>query len=270
MEIHNPFVYLSYGFGIKALLASVLSGIICSAIGSYVVLKRMAFVGAGLSHIAFAGVSFGLFAGISPLVSSLIFTLISAISIWYFRTKKKVNYDTTLGILFATSMALAVIFLSLSGSYSSEALSYLFGSPLTAENSDIFLLLTVALITLVFFFFFWKEIYLTAFSEDIAKASGFSVELITFVLSLLIAFATTLSIKAVGSILVFSLLVMPAASAFKVARNYTSFFFLSLLFGFLSSFIGILISFLIDIPSGAAITFVSFLIFVVSVFLSRN
>ena len=131
-------------------------------------------------------------------------------------------------------------------------------------------MILVALVTFFFYSFFWKEIYLITFSEDIAKASGYNVELLTFLAYLLIAFAVTLSIKAVGALLVFSLLVMPAASAFKIAKNYNSFFFLSVLFGFLSSFLGIFLSFLLDIPSGAAITFLSFLIFLFSVVIKRK
>ena len=265
MELHNPFVYLHYGFGVKALVSAILSGIVCSAVGSYVVLRKMAFIGAGLSHVAFAGIAFGLLLGSSPILFALLFTLVAGVVLWYLSTKKQIQYDVTIGILFAASMGLAVMFLSFSSSYSSEALSYLFGSPLIVSNLDISLLVFVALVTFFFYSFFLKEIYLITFSEDIAKASGYNVELLTFLASLLIAFAVTLSIKAVGALLVFSLLVMPAASAFKIARNYNSFFFLSVLFGFLSSFLGIFLSFLLDIPSGAAITLLSFLIFLFSV-----
>ncbi|WP_457679786.1 metal ABC transporter permease [Thermovibrio sp.] len=262
--INNPFSYFAYDFGIKAFLSALLTGLTCSAVGSYVVLRKMSFAGAGLAHVALAGVAFGILAGLNPTFSALVFTTIASVIIWFFQSKKGLHFDATMGILFATSMALAVLFLSLSGAYGSQALSYLFGSPLSATGFDLVFLLILTLSVFAFYLFFWREIYLITFSREIAKASGYKVELITLFMSLLISWVITLSLKAVGALLVFSLLVMPAASAFKVARSYRSFFLLSVIFGFLSSFLGILVSFTLDAPSGATITLVSFLIFLLS------
>ena len=262
--LHNPFLYLSYGFGVKALISAVLTGLTCSAVGSYVVLRKMSFAGAGLAHVALAGVAFGIFLGVNPTLTALLFTLVSSVLIWFFQLRRGLHFDATMGALFATSVALAVVFLSLSGAYGSSALAYLFGSPLSATDTDILLLGITAAAVFLFYLFFWREIYLITFSQEIAKASGYKVEVITFLMSLLIALVVTFSLKAVGALLVFSLLVMPAASAFRLARGYFNFFALTVLFGFLSSFIGILVSFALDAPSGATITLVSFLIFLLS------
>jgi len=264
MELSNPFTYLQYGFGVKAVISAILTGITCSAIGTYVILRKMAFIGAGLSHVAFAGVAFGLMVGSSPILWAFLFSAVAGIALWYFSSKKALHYDVTIGVLFAVSMGLAVIFLSFSSSYGSEALSYLFGSPLSAGTLDLLLLGLATLLTFLFYLFFWREIYIVTFSKDIAKASGYNVELITFLATILISLVVTLSIKAVGALLVFSLLVMPAASAYRFSKSYREFFFFSVTFGFLSSFLGILLSFTLDIPSGAAITLVSFLIFLLS------
>jgi len=262
--LHNPLLYLSYGFGVKALISAVLTGLACSAVGSYVVLRKMSFAGAGLAHVALAGVAFGIFVGVNPTLSALLWTLLSSVLIWFFQIKRGLHFDATMGALFATSVALAVVFLSLSGAYGSSALAYLFGSPLSATDLDVALLGFTALAVFAFYLFFWREIYLITFSQEIAKASGYKVELITFLMSLLIGAVVTFSLKAVGALLVFSLLVMPAASAFRVARGYFHFFALTLFFGFISSFVGIMASFALDAPSGATITLVSFLIFLFS------
>jgi len=264
--LHNPLLYLSYDFGLKALISAVLTGLACSAVGSYVVLRKMSFAGAGLAHVALAGVAFGIFSGVNPTLTALLFTLLSSVLIWFFQTKRGLHFDATMGALFATSVALAVIFLSLSGAYGSSALAYLFGSPLGVSGSDLLLLGATSLAVFLFYLFFWREIYLIAFSQEIAKASGYKVELITFLMSLLIGIVITLSLKAVGALLVFSLLVMPAASAFRLAKGYFHFFALTVLFGFLSSFFGIFVSFALDAPSGATITLISFLIFLFSLF----
>ncbi len=265
MELHNPFSYLAYGFGWRAFLSVFLAGILCSLLGTYIVLRRMAFIGAGLSHIAFAGIAFGLLIGSSPLLWAFVFSSAASTVLWYFDEKKGLHLDISIGVLFATSMGLAVIFLSLSGNYGSEALSYLFGSPLTSSTQDVLLLFFTLCISSLFFWFFWREIYLITFSRDIAKASGYKTERITFLLSLLISLVVTLSIKAVGAVLVFSLLVVPSAAALKVAKNYEQFFRFSLLFGAISAFIGIFLSFLLDVPSGAAITVSSFFVFLFSI-----
>jgi len=262
--IQNPLSFLNYSFGVYALISSILAGFSCSLIGSYVVLRKMAFAGAGLSHIAFAGVAFGFLVGISPLLSALLFSISAALILWYFQVKRNLHFDITMGILFATSMALAVLFLSLSRTYGATALSYLFGSPLSVDGSDLFILFLISIAVLLFYAFFWREIYLVSFSQEIAKASGYNVELITLSLSILIATVVTLSLKSVGALLVFSLLVVPSASAYRISKGYAEYVMYSVLFGILSGSLGMLVSFALDAPSGATITLVSFLLFLIS------
>jgi zinc transport system permease protein len=267
--VTNPFLYFSYSFGINALISTLLTGFVCSLVGFYLFLRGMGFAGAGLAHVALSGVAFGILLGVNPTLTALIFTSLASVLVWYFQSKKGLSFDVTMGILFATSVALAVLFLSLSGAYGSSALAYLFGSPLLTDFSDILLLGGSSVVAVLFFFLFWREIYLICFSQEIAKASGYRVELVTFLMSLLTALVITLSLKAVGALLVFSLLVIPAASAYRLCRGYFSFFLLTLTFGVASSFFGLLVSFSLDAPSGATITLVSFLIFVLTYVLKR-
>ncbi len=266
MELANPLSYLHYSFGVKALLSAVLSGVVCSAVGTHVVLRNMSFVGAGISHVAFAGIAFGFLVGGSPVLWAMVFSLTAGLLLWYLGVRRDVHYDITIGVLFAVSMGLAVVFLSFSNKYSSSALSYLFGSPLSAETTDIVLLLATLLFVVLFYGLFWRDIYMVTFSQDMAKASGYNVDFITFCTAVLISVVVTLSIKAVGALLVFSLLVMPPASAYRLSRSYGEFFALSVLFGALSSLAGIFLSFAVDVPSGASITLASFLIFAFSLF----
>ncbi|WP_456434947.1 metal ABC transporter permease [Thermovibrio ammonificans] len=263
-ELHNPLEFLAYDFGVKALFASVFAGITCSALGSYVVIRRMSFAGAGLAHVAFAGVAFGFLVGISPLLSALLFSLVAAVVIWYLQERKNLHFDVGMGVIFATSMAVAVIAMSFSGVYGSQVLSYLFGSPLAVEWSDLLSLFLLFTATAAFIALYWRELWLTVFSAEIAKASGYRVELITLLLNLLVAAVVTLSMRAVGALLVFSLLVVPAASAYRLSKSFKGYFLLSVAFGFLSGLLGILVSFTLDAPSGASITIVAFLLFLVA------
>ncbi len=261
MELYNPFTFLSYSFGINALISALLTGFLCSTVGTFVVLRKMPFIGAGLAHIAFAGVAMGILLGKSPLFFALLFTITSSIILWYLSEKKQIHYDVTVGVLFSASMGLAVVFLSLSQNFGSEALSYLFGSPLLTTKTDILLLLLLSITVSSFFIYYWREIYLILFSEEIAKASGYKVHLITFWLFFLTAFVVTLSIESVGALLVFSLLIVPSATAHRIARTYNQFFVLSVVLGILSAVAGMLVSFTLNAPPGATITLISTTIF---------
>ncbi len=264
VRFENPFLFFEYSIFLKALIGSLLVGVICSIIGVYVYLKKISFIGAGLAHIAFAGISFGLMIGFSPMFCGFVFAFFSAVLLWSLSRKDRLTSDSTIGILFATSMGLAVFFLGLSGKYRSQALSYLFGSPLTIETVDVIFLMITALLLIFFVIYFYRDIYLTIFSEEIAKASGIPTEIITFFVTFFISVAVVSAMKAVGALLVFSLLVIPPAAAYENSNGLLKMLLLSVLFAVLSVFIGVLLSFSLDVPSGAMITIVSFLLFLLS------
>ncbi len=264
MSLAGLIEYLNYDIFRCSLSVSLLSGIVCSAVGVYVYLKKMSFIGAGLAHVAFAGIAFGLLLGFYPMLWAFSFALFSAVLIWFFSQNGKLTYDATIGILFSTSMGLAVIFLGFSGKYRSEALSYLFGSPLLASWKDALMLLFILAFLLSMIFLYRRELFLVIFSQEIAKASGIEVEALTLTLNVLIALSVVASMKAVGAILVFSLLIVPPASAYLLCRSLNSMFVLSVLFGITSALLGTFLSFLLDLPSGATITLVSFVIFILA------
>ncbi|SNR61961.1 metal ABC transporter permease [Desulfurobacterium atlanticum] len=264
IEIANPFIFFKYGIFQKAIVASLLSGILCSIVGVYVYLRKMTFIGAGLAHIAFAGISFGLLVGYFPMLWGFIFTLLAAIMVWFFSYRGKLTADSTVGILFATSMGLAVFLLSISGKYRAEALSYLFGSPLTVNCIDIVFLFLTCVLLLILVVYYYRDIYLTIFSEEIAKASGISTEKITFVATFFISVAVVSAMKAVGALLVFSLIVVPPAAAYEIAESFTGMILFSVLFASFSVVLGLFFSFFFNVPSGSMITFVAFAVFVLS------
>ncbi|WP_022846575.1 metal ABC transporter permease [Desulfurobacterium sp.] len=264
ISVENPLEFFRYGVFIKALIGSVLSGFLCSLVGVYVFLRNMSFIGAGLAHIAFAGIAFGLLIGNFPLLWGFIFAFMASSAIWFLNYKGRLTFDATIGVLFATSMGLAVLFLGISGKYRSEALSYLFGSPLMVESSDVWILALTAIVITVLTVLFYKELYLTVFSEEIAKASGVPVEVITFAATSFITIAVVGAMKAVGALLVFSLLVMPPAAAYEIVNSFKEMIVLSVVFGLFSAFSGMFFSLMFNVPSGSTITLVSFAIFLLS------
>jgi len=254
----------------KAFVASVLVGLLLPLVGNFALMTRTAFLGAGIAHIAFAGVAFGIMLSFSPLLGAFLFALLSVAFIWYAEKRNWITYDVGMSILFSFFMALAILFLGLTKQYSGEAMSYLFGSVLTVSTVDIILLFITVLLFSIFVGVFYKELFHIILSRDLALASGLPVDTFTFLMLLFMTISIVVSMKAVGALLVFGLLVMPSAAAYRLTFRFHIMILLSLLFGLISSIAGFFISLTLDIPSGAAIVIIAFLLLIMSFIFSRK
>lgn len=257
-----------YSFMLRALGAAILVGGLCSTIGVYIVLKRLSFIGAGISHSAFGGVSLGFLLGLNPVAIALPFAVAVAMTIRVVSRKGRVSEDVAIGILFATAMALGVIFIALAPADNVDLFGYLFGSILAVSASDLWLIgiLSFAVIGTVILFF--KELFFLSFDEELAKVSGLPVEKLYYLLLCLIAVSVVISIKLVGIVLVSALLVVPAATAFQLTRSFKPMMLLSALLGMVSGVVGLIFSYEFDLPSGATIVLTATAIFILSLILS--
>ena len=206
---------LSYPFMQRALVAAVLVGVVCSVIGTYVVLRKMAFIGAGISHSAFGGVALGYLLGLDPIGIAIPFCFATAMAIGWVSRKGRVSEDTAIGIAFASTMALGALFISLKKGYNLDLFGYLFGSILAVSKSDLWLILGLGLGVIVIVALLFKELLFVSFDEEMAAVSGLPVQTLYFLLLGLMALTVVISIKIVGIILVEALLVIPAAAAFQ-------------------------------------------------------
>ena len=156
---------LHYGFMQRALFAAILAGVLCSIVGVYVVLKRLSFIGAGISHSAFGGVALGFLLGLNPVAIAIPFAVAVAMTIGVISRKGRVSEDVAIGILFATALALGVIFVALAPADNVDLFGYLFGSILAVSASDLWLIgiLSFAVIGTVILFF--KELFFLSFDE---------------------------------------------------------------------------------------------------------
>ncbi|OGO09309.1 MAG: hypothetical protein A2Y61_04170, partial [Chloroflexi bacterium RBG_13_60_13] len=222
---------LEYAFMQRALIAAVLVGIVCSVVGTYVVLKRLAFIGAGISHSAFGGVGLGYLLGVSPIGVAIPFSLAVAMAIGWVSRRGKVSEDTAIGIFFAGTMALGVLFIGLREGYNVDLFGYLFGSILSVSSTDIWMILGLGLGVIGVVLLLFKEFFFMSFDEEMAAVSGLPVERLYFLLLGLMALTVIVSIKIVGIILVEALLVIPAAAAFQLTRNFVRMMLLSVFFG---------------------------------------
>ncbi len=252
---------LSYPFFQRALAAAFLVSIACGLVGTYIVSRKIVFLGGSISHASFGGIGIGYYLGINPLAGATIFAMLSAFSIEYLTRRTKMRTDTLIGILWSFGMAVGIIFIYITPGYAPNLMGYLFGSILTVSLSDLAVTGTVTLLISATFIFLYRDILYVAFDEEFAMTRGIPVRFINYLMFGFIALTIVINIRVVGIILVISLLTIPQATAGLFTNNFKKLLWLSTFFAFLSSLSGLVISHYLEIPSGASIIFTSVLIF---------
>jgi len=252
----------------RALVASVIIGAVCAVIGVYVVLRGLAFIGAGIAHASFGGVALGFLLGINPLATAVIFCLATALGIAFVTKQGEVKEDTAIGIFFASTMAFGVLLIGLMKGYNVDLFGYLFGSILAVTPTDLWMsgLLGIAVLSTVSLFY--KELLFITFDPETAEAVGLPVTRLYFLLVGLIALTVVLSIKVVGIVLVSALLVTPAAAAYQWTDDFRKMMWLSMAIGVGTTVSGLFLSYWLNTASGATIVLLSTAVFFASTLLS--
>jgi len=241
-----------------------------------VVLKRLAFIGQGISHSAFGGVALALllfedsaFADLKVDAVTLVFCLAVAVLIGWASRGRRISGDSAIGIFFAVSMAAGVIFIALRQRYTGEVFSYLFGNILGVSSSDIVAISVLAALVLGVILAFFKEIFFFCFDERLAAVSGLPTRFLHYLLLILLALTIVISIKVVGIILVSAFLVIPGATAKLLSTSIKKMLIISAAIGIASSLIGLFVSYHLEIPSGATIVLVQFLTLITAMLVRR-
>jgi zinc transport system permease protein len=260
---------LSYPFMQRAIIGGLLVAYLASYYGVFIVQRGLSFLGSGLAHAAFGGVAIGILLQTEPLWISLPFTILVAIGITWIKERTKLGGDTAIGIFFSVSMAIGIIILSLQRTYSTSALTYLFGSILAVTWMDIIIsglmvLLSVALWPL------WRRWAYSSFDQELAISDHLPVRRDDYVLSILIAITVVVAMKMVGIVLVAAFLVIPAAAARILSHTFHHMTLLSTAIGMVSAIIGLFVSYLLDIPSGPAIILIQALAFFIALVVHRR
>ncbi len=255
--------FLNYTFMQNALIAGILIGFLASYFGVFVVQRKMSFLGSGLSHSAFGGVALGLLLNTEPLWIAIPFTIIVSILIVYLKEKTKIETDTSIGILFSVSVAIGIILLALRTNYSGDAYSYLFGSILSVSTNDIIAISVLSAIAIFTIYYKWADWAYASFDSELAVSDKINVVRDDYLLSILIAITIVVAMKIIGIILISAFLVIPAAAGKIISKTFFSMTLNSILIGIFSSIIGLIFSYVFDIPSGAAIILFQALVFVI-------
>ena len=252
----------------RSLLAAAMVGGLCSVIGVFVVLRGLAFVGAGTAHAAFAGVALGYLMGWPPLLLAILFGLATVWITGWVEEKGRMKLDVSIGILYTTTMALAILFIGLMKTYNAEVYGYLFGNVLSVTPEELRTIGGLSVVVLGRILLFSKELYFIAFDQEMAEASGVPARRMFFLLLTLVALTVVVSLKTVGAILVFAMVLIPASTAYQLTHSLSTLTWYSVIIGITSSVAGVLLSAFWDIPSGPAIVLLSTLVFFISIVLS--
>ena len=261
---------IAIGLLIAPVLGATLAGFVCSTMGVFVVRMNLASIGYCMSHAAFAGAAFGVMMSIDPLISAIVFSFGTALVLGPLAEKARLESNVIIGFLFSVMIALAFIFLNLipGQAASATALRILWGSVFAVKTNDIMLLSVLSIILVLFIAIFYKELISIMFNRKLAESVGINAKLFYFAVLFFTGFAVSLSLRLVGGLLVFALIVNPTSSAYQFFYDFKKIMIFSPIIGIISCLIGLWLSLVTDFPIGASIVIISALIFAISIVIS--
>jgi len=262
--------FLNYGFMQRALAVGVLLSIFSGLISVFIVLRRVSFLGSGISHAAFGGIALGFLLGVHPLVMAFIYSVLVALGIEQVSARGRLAEDTAIGIFFSSSMALGVVLLGLSRSYNVDLFGYLFGSILAISEEEAKAAMAVLLFLTGLVFFIRRELFLITFNEELAIVSGVPIRWIKTVFLLSMAIGIVWGIKMVGVILISALLVIPGATAQLLAKRFSRMVLISCLISLISTLAGLVLSYHLNLAPGGTIVLFMALVFLLSFLRGRK
>ncbi len=252
---------IQYTFFRNALLGALLASIACGLIGTYVVSRRLVFISGGITHASFGGLGAGFFFGFPPILSAMVFAVLSAFGIQWLSHKQGVREDSAIAVFWSFGMAVGILLTFLTPGYAPNLSEYLFGNILTITGTDLAALLTLSSLLLLFFVLCYHAIVSVSFDSEFARTRRLPVQFIEYVMMFFIAITIVLSIRLVGIVLLMSLITVPQMTANLFTVNYGRMILFSILFSLLGSIAGLILSYYLNVPSGALIIFVLVIIF---------
>ena len=254
---------LQYTFFQHAIIGAFLVSILCGFIGTYIVTRRLVFISGGITHASFGGIGIGVFMGINPVLSAMVFAILSAFGVQWMSQKKDVRKDSAIALFWTFGMSIGIICCFLTPGFMPDLPSFLFGSILTIESADLILLFVLTAIVGLLFTFLLRPIEYVSFDSTFARSQHLPVTMIEYMMMALIAMTIVASLKMVGIVLAISLLTIPQMTANLFTYHYKRMIVLSIILGWIDCIIGLYVSYLLNVPSGACIIFISILVFVI-------
>ena len=259
------FEILQYGFIQRALVSGVAVARTCSVVGLFLVLRRQSLFADALSHMAFGGIAIGLFANLYPIWTAFIVSIFAALGITKLRESTKIPPDSAVAVLLSAGLAVGVILIGLSGGFTLDLYSFLFGSILLVSMQDQEIILVASALILSILYFIYQELVYIAFDEEQAQVSGINVSRLNYIFIVLASIVVITSIRLVGVLLISSLIVIPNITAMMFGKGFKKTAMISVSIGILSVLTGIVISYVMNLAPGGTIVLVSVTIFLAAI-----
>ena len=239
----------------NALIAAVLTGVVCGLIGTYIVIRRRVFLSGGITHASFGGIGIAYWLGIDPVWGAFLFAVLSSLGIEFADRHAKIRQDSAIGMVWSFGMALGVIFIYMTPGYAPNLMSFLFGNILIVSNNDIIALAVLVAVLLLLAPFFYRQVVYAAFDENFARSRGVNVTVFAYVMALLIAISIVLCIRSLGIVLLISLLTVPAVIVNTFSDSFSAIALRAALLATIANIIGLGISYFLNVPAGATTIF---------------
>lgn len=256
------FDILQYAFMQRAIIAGIVLAGLLAWLGVFVIMRRMSFFSDGIAHASLAGIAAGVLAGIHPLTTALIFSILFSLAIYFLEKKTTLSSDAIIGMLFTSGMALGVVLISLKSGYQPDLVSFLFGNILAIKSIDLIIIVVLSVLVVVFLALNHKNITLMALDVDTAYMAGVKVDLLQITFYIIMAVSVVLGLKILGIILVSALLIIPASTAKLLSKSFKGLIIQSIIFSEAVVLLGIMLSYYLDSPTGPMIVLAGTALFI--------
>ena len=253
--------FLSYDFVQRAIIAGCLMAVVSGLLGVFLVLRRLSLIGDGLAHVSFFSIGLALFLKTHPFYVSIPVVGLASVGILNLTKKTRMMSDSAIGIVSALGIACAIILTSLAGGFNVDIFSYLFGSILTVSTTEVFMVVILFLVVIAMILLFYNDLFCVTFDEECAKLANINVGLINHMFVILTSITIVIALKLMGIMLVSALLIFPAVTALELKKDFQTTLIISSLTGVISVAGGIILGFLLNLPSSASIVLVNFVLF---------
>ena len=261
--LHLLIEALQTNFILKAILVGVLVAISSSLLGVFLVLKKYSMIGDGLAHVSFGAIAIAVFLGLTPLYVSIPLVTASSILILKLNEKAGINGDAAIGLVSSFSVALGYLIASSTSGFSVNLSSYLFGSILLVSNTEVILAIILSIVVTFTVLFLYNSFFALTYDEEFASVSGLKTKTLNYTLSILTSLTIVLGIKVVGTMLISSLIIFPTVTALYVAKSFKKTIIFSLIISVSCVILGILLSIIINTPTGATIVVLNGIFFMI-------
>lgn len=252
---------LHFEFFQNAIIGSLLASIACGIIGTYIVSRRLVFISGGITHASFGGIGIGVFAGVNPIMAAMAYAVLSALGIQWMSRNAKVREDSAIALFWTFGMSVGILCSFLTPGFMPDLPSFLFGSILTITKADIALLATVTAVVATVFALLRGTIVSIAFDPTFARSQRLPVDIIEYLMMALIAMTIVSTLRMVGIVLAISLLTVPQTTANLFSYSFGRIAMLSIVIGWADCLAGLMLSYWLNVPSGASIIFASIIIY---------